>query len=296
MEIGDCKLCLLKDVDLRASHFLPRSFYALMRTDDHIPVYISKESMYSSTKQVKDYVFCGDCEQCFGKAETWIKPMLPEVGGPFPLRERLRKQVPIDKTADWELYEAASNPEINVDKLTHFGIGVFYKGAVHPWNGGGSETPLKLAPEELEALRQYLLGLAELPKNMALTVTVDSLPVVWQAMIQPYQAEPLGGFNRYVFYIPGVFFQLLIGDGVQDVVPNFSADPRHLILVEDVSHPMRNTAREQTADAKRTEKLEKTTAEIDAEGLSISLGEYPLIAAQNAAAEVARNDLKKGRG
>jgi hypothetical protein len=56
-------------------------------------------------------------------------------------------------------------------------------------------------------------------------------------------------------------------------VPNFSADPRHLILVEDVSHQMRNTAREQTANAKRTEKLEKTTAEIDAKGLSIRLGD-----------------------
>jgi len=130
-----------------------------------------------------------------------------------------------------ELYKTASNPEINVDKLTHFGIGVFYKGAVHPWNNGTPEPYLKLAPEEQEALRQYLLGLADLPKNMALSVTVDSLPVVWQGMIQPYRAEPLGGFKRYVFYIPGIFFQLLIGDGARDSMPNFSADPRHLILV-----------------------------------------------------------------
>jgi hypothetical protein len=229
--------------------------------------------MYSSTKQVKDYVFCGGCEQCFGNAEAWIKPMLPELGGPFTLRERLMKQAPIHKTADWELYETASNPEIDVGKLTHFGIGVFYKGSVHPWNNGTEDPFLKLLPEEQEALRRYLLGLAELPKNMALCVTVDSLPVVWQGMIQPYRTDPLRGFKRYVFYIPGILFQLLIGDGMQDVVPNFSADPRHLILVEDVSHPMRNTAREQTANAKRPEKLEKTTAEIDSRGLSIRLGD-----------------------
>ena len=229
--------------------------------------------MYSSTKQVKDYVFCGECEQCFGKAEAWIKPMLPEVGGSFKLRERLMKQAPIDKTADWELYETALNPEISVDKITHFGIGVFYKGAVHPWNNGTQEPYLKLAPEEQEALRQYLLGFANLPKNIALCITVDSSPVVWQGMIQPYRAEPLRGFKRYVFYIPGIFFQLLVGEGVQDVVPNFSADPRHLILVEDVSRPMRNTAREQTANAKRTEKLERSTAEIDAKGLSIRLSD-----------------------
>ena len=91
METGDCKLCLSKNIDLRNSHFLPRSLYALMQTDDYAPVHISKESIYSSTKQVKDYVFCGACEQCFSKAETWIKPILPEIGGPFPLRECLMK-------------------------------------------------------------------------------------------------------------------------------------------------------------------------------------------------------------
>jgi hypothetical protein len=273
METGDCKLCLNKGVHLRDSHFLPRSLYGLMRTEDHPPVYISKESMYSSTKQVKDYVFCGDCEQCFGKAETWIKPLLAQLGGPFPLRERLTKQAPIEESTSWKLYETASNSEISVDKLTHFGIGVFYKGAVHPWNSGTSESYLKLLPDEQEALRQYLLGVASLPKDMALLVTVDFLPVVWQGMIQPYRAEALSGFKRYVFYVPGVFFQLLIGEGVQEAIPNFSADPRHLILLEDVSHPMRNIAREQTANAKQTDKLKKTTAEIDAKGLSIRLGE-----------------------
>jgi hypothetical protein len=272
METRDCKLCFSKNVDLRASHFLPRSFYPLMRTDEYAPVYISNESMYSSTKQVKDYVFCGDCEQSFGKAEAWIKPMLPDVGGQFPLRERLKKRAPVGKTSAWELYETASNPEINVDKLTHFGVGVFYKGAVHPWNNGTPEPYLNVSPEEREPLRKYLLGFSDLLKNAALSVTVDSLPVVWQGMIQPYRAEPLAGFKRYVFYIPGIFFQFLLGDGVQNL-PNFSADPRHLVLVEDVSHPMRNTAREQTAKAKRTKKLENTVAEIDAKGLSIRLGD-----------------------
>ena len=169
--------------------------------------------MYSSTKQVKDYVFCGDCEQCFGKVETWIKAMLPEVGGPFLLRERLMKQAPIDKTADWELYETVSNPEINVDKLTHFGIGVFYKGAVHPWKNGTPEPYLEVAPEEQEALRKYLLGLADLPKGMALSVSVDSLPVVWQGMIQPYRAEPLGGLSDTCSTSPASSFSCSLEKG-----------------------------------------------------------------------------------
>jgi len=66
-----------------------------------------------------------------------------------------------------------------------------------------------MPPEEIEALRLYLLGKAGLPKTMALCVTIDSAPVIWQAMNEPYRAEPLLGFKRYVFYVPGVFLSAL---------------------------------------------------------------------------------------
>jgi hypothetical protein len=131
-----------------------------------------------------------------------------------------------------------------------------------------------LAPQDQEALRQYVLGNADLPKNMALIISVDSLPTVWQAMIQPYPAEPLQGFKHYLFYIPGILFQLIIGDGAQDAYPiSFNGNSGHPIIMRDVSHMMRNTAREQTAGAKRTQKLEQLTAELDAKGLSIRLGD-----------------------
>jgi hypothetical protein len=273
METGDCKLCLSTGIDLRDSHFLPRSFYALLRTPDHAPVHLSTEKLYSSVKQIKDYVFCNSCEQCFGKAEGWIKLMLPQIGGPFPLRDRLMKQTPVIQEPDWALYETASNPEINVEKFMHFGIGVFYKGSVHPWNNGTTRPYTPLAPEDQEALRQYVLGNANLPKNMALIISVDSLPVVWQAMIQPYPAEPLQDFKHYLFYIPGILFQLLIGDSVQDAYPmSFNGNSNHPIILRDVSHMMRDTARDQTAEAKRPRKLEQLTAELDAKGLSIRLG------------------------
>jgi len=225
-------------------------------------------------KQIKDYVFCDSCEQCFSRAEGWIKPILPQVGGPFPLRERIMNQTPVIQEPDRALYDTASNPEINVEKFMHFGISVFYKGSVHPWKNGTTGPYMPLAPEDQEALRQYVLGDADLPKNMALIISVDSLPVVWQAMIQPYPAEPLQGFEHYVFYISGILFQLLIGDGVQDAYPvSFNGNPNHPIIVRDVSHMMRNTAREQTAEAKRPHKLEQLTAELDAKGLSIRLGD-----------------------
>lgn len=134
---------------------------------------------------------------------------------------------------------------------------------------------MELADGEIEALRLYVHGEADLPKTIALCVTVDSSPVVWQAMNEPYRAENCLGFKRYVFYVPGVFFQLLIGEDVQDAMMAncINANPLRPVLVEGVSKPMRNTAREMLANARRTKKLEETTAEIEAKGLGIRLGE-----------------------
>ena len=269
---GTCQLCLTENADLRDSHFLPRSFYKLMRTEDYPPVHISEESVYSSVKQVKDYVFCGDCEQIFGRAEAWIKPLLPAVGGPFSLRERLLSVSPVKQVESGDVYETAANPAIDVAKLSHFAIGVFLKAAVHFWQVMQGGPYMRLEPEEVDALRSYLLGKADLPENMALCVTVDSLPVVWQAMIQPYRIESLRGLKRYIFYVPGIAFQLFIGENARDIVPdNFIANPGHPILVEDVSHTMRNAAREMTANARKAAAVEKSTSEIEAKGLSIRL-------------------------
>jgi hypothetical protein len=162
-------------------------------------------------KQVKDCVFCGDCERVFGRAEAWIKPLLPAAGGPFPLREKLVSVSPVKQVESGTVYETAANPVIEVAKLSHSATGVFCKAAVHSWQS-----------KEVDGLRSYLLGKADLPENMALCVTVDSLPVVWQAMIQPYRIEPLRGLKRYLFCISGIAFQLWIGENVRDIVPGKS--------------------------------------------------------------------------
>jgi hypothetical protein len=260
-------------MDLRDSHFIPRSFYALVRTPEYEPVRFSKEAMYPTSKQTKDYVFCGDCEQLLNHdGENCVRPLLPMLGGPFPLRDLLMKQAPIYQDADKALYATATNPEIDAPKLMHFAVGIFYKAAVHSWRG---EPVMELAPDGIEALRLYLLGKADLPKTMTLCVTVDSLPIVWQTINEPYRAENLQGFERYVFYVPGVLFQLLIGDGVQKTMAAncINANPLRPVLVEDVSKPMRNTMREMLTNARRTKKLEETQDEINKRSLSVRLGD-----------------------
>jgi len=275
LEIGDCPLCRSLGVPLHDSHFMPRSLYPLFRAGNLHPVRFSREKMVQTSEQVTDYVFCGACEKTFNwEGESWIHTLFATLGGPFPLRDRLLKRAPILEMGDAKLFAAGKNPEIDVPKLTHFGCGVFFKAAVHCWHGDPGRPYIQMEPDEIDALRQYLLGKADLSKTMALCVTVDSAPVVWQAMNEPYPAEPLQGFKRYVFYVPGIFFQLCIGDGVQDIIPtciNGSSDGA--VLYENVSISMRNTAREELKEAERPQKLLNMVADLEKSGLSVRLGD-----------------------
>ena len=275
METGDCRLCLLVGVPLHNSHFMPRSLYALFRAGNLHPVRFSCEKMAQTSEQVKDYVFCGDCEKTFNReGESWIHTLYATLSGPFPLRDRLLGQAPIEDYGDLKVFAAAKNSGLDVPKLTHFGCGVFFKAAVHPWHDDPAKPYIEMEPEEIDGLRQYLLGKAALPKTMALCVTVDSAPVVWQAMIEPYRAEPLLGCKRYVFYVPGIFFQLCVGDGVQEKIPTcINGIPDGPVLYENVSISMRNTGREELKDAERPQKLLDMMADLEKKGLNVRLGD-----------------------
>jgi hypothetical protein len=275
VEIGDCSLCLSKGVPLHLSHFMPGSLYPLFRAGNLHPVRFSAEKLEQTSKQVKDYVFCGDCEKVFNAGgESWIHTLFGVFNGPFPLRERLLKQAPIKEMGGTKLYAAAKNPEVDVPKLTHFGCGVFFKAAVHPWHGNPSRPYILMEPDEIDALRQYLLGKADLPKTMALGVTVDSAPVVWQQMIEPYPIAPVLGLKSYLFYMPGIAFQLFIGEGAQEKIWTcINGSPDGPVMYENVSLTMRNTSRMALKDAEWPQKLLDMVADLEKKGLNVRLGD-----------------------
>jgi hypothetical protein len=188
MKTGTCKLCLTPAAELRDSHFLRRSFYALFRDGKNEPIRFSPESVYPTSKQIKDFVFCGDCEERFNRdGENWVRPLLPKVGGPFPLGDRLMEAAPLYRNEAMAIFPTVGNPELDPTKLMHFALGVFYKAAVHSWRGDSSEPYMTMEADDVEALRLYLLGKAVLPKNMVVCVTVDSLVVPLQSMNEPYR-------------------------------------------------------------------------------------------------------------
>jgi hypothetical protein len=182
------------------------------------------------------------------------------------------KQSPFVANATQSAYATAKNPEIDVSKLIHFAIGIYWKASVHSWGSGRNEPRINLG-DSVEALRLYLLGEADLPKNIALCISVDSAPIRLLGMLDPYQSSNPHQKN-FCFFIPGIFFQLVIGEKVQqELAANYiNADPRSTVIVEEVSKVVRGIMREKAAPARKTKKLLENMAETEKRGLNIKLG------------------------
>jgi len=93
-------------------------------------------------------------------------------------------------------------------------------------------------------------------------------------MIQPCPIEPIHGLKRYLFYVPGIAFQLFIGEDAQEKVPtciNWSCDGK--VMYENISLTMRNTGRTELKDVERPQKLLNVIADLDKKGLGVRLGD-----------------------
>src|SRR5450756_406723 len=67
--------------------------------------------------------------------ESWLLPKLAQQDGPFPFLDILEKGSPIASKEGGLAYIASNNPEVDIEKLTHFALGIFWKASVHSWSG-----------------------------------------------------------------------------------------------------------------------------------------------------------------
>lgn len=104
--------------------------------------------------------------------ESWIADKLATWERTFPLYDLLTKYPPDFDQEGLAVYFAAKNPEIKVNKLTHFAIGMFWKASVHSWSGTQSEPRINLGPYS-EKIRTWLRGENEFPRHMYLIAVVS---------------------------------------------------------------------------------------------------------------------------
>ena len=192
------------------------------------------------------------------EGENWLLPLLATAEGTFPFHDLLLEGTPGGSDGDSKMYAASKNPKIDVAKLTHFAMGVFWKASVHSWRSGENEPLIQLAKYG-ESARAFLRGEALFPTTMALIVGVIPPPVKTIGFCHPYRGSA-SGYHNFLFFVPGIEFALLVGNTIPPELKQtcFASHPLHPIVVSGgISGSIKSVIQESTARAHRAANVVK---------------------------------------
>lgn len=235
--IGICKLCLQSRL-LQRSHLLPAAVYKRLysqKAANPNPLLISSAAIVQTSRQTQTWLLCTDCEDVLNRrGERWLLPLIANADKTFLLYDRLSKIQPDVVLPKFTAYAAVKSSEINVNALTHFALGIFWKASVHSWRSQNPETQINLGPYQ-ESLRNYVLHSSSdnFPKNISLMVVLlppSNVPLLANIPVGGPRGE---GYRNYKFYIPGIQFVLCVGKTV-DLDICFYNNPLHPIYVQDI--------------------------------------------------------------
>jgi hypothetical protein len=271
--VGICPMCR-KEAKLINSHLISSGVYPLCQNEKREHVTVTSDVMRPTQMETKKYLLCSPCDNSLNtNGEGYVIPLLSRLGGPFLLYDRLVKQEALEKTPSMTVYAAVENPEIDVAMLIHFGIGILWKASNCSF-GNGDKPRIDLSREDREAMRRFLLGEAELPMHMALAVAVESGPIRYPATIEPRPGDN-SDFKNFFFYVPGVMFQLYIGDNVRSAKGAYSINlnPKGSVMMIELAKTVRGNMSKGSRNARKTKKLLQIMEEVEAKGLNIKLGD-----------------------
>ena len=256
MPPGTCKLCL-QQKEIVDSHLMPAGVFRLLRGtkwSNPNPAVITTDWIGQSSQQVTDYVFCSDCEHAFNTGgERWLISRLARTEN-FPLYEVIAKYEPLYAEDDFSVYHGAVIKEIDADQITHFGMGIFWKAAIHTWKSKGPTIHIGLGPYA-ERVRRFLLG-APFPENIVLWVCVVPPSVPLLTALMPLETSKTD-FYMFTFYVPGVEFTLCVGKQVPALIREgcFANSPlRPLMLSTQFAFTMGRSYRKALMTARISEK------------------------------------------
>lgn len=185
---GICKLCLL-DRELQRSHLMARSLYKKSHSGDpkqpH-PLALTSKGVRPTSYQVRDYVFCRECEQRFSsEGEDYMMRMVA-TRNRFPLLEILESSGAGIERMPVTAYPVTLTPSIDRNKIGYFATSVFWRASIHKWKEeDGTIVFNDLGAENNERLRQYLLGQKGFPANAGLTAYLCSDPESQNSFAMP---------------------------------------------------------------------------------------------------------------
>jgi hypothetical protein len=194
---------------------MPASLYDYCGKDGYSPIRVGRGFLLPTDRQTWAYLLCLDCERALSDGgESWIADKLATWERSFPLHRSLTKQAPYFDEDGTRLYSAATIPDINVQKLKHFAMGMFWKASVHSWGATESEPRIELGPYS-DAIRTWLLNDVDFPKHVYLSVTMARPERAQIVLIDPFETAK-SEWRDFWFLVPGISFLLSVGKLVND--------------------------------------------------------------------------------
>ena len=229
MKLGTCRGCQ-ETKQLVSSHLVSRAVYDYLRTDQLHPIIVAGGEVRATTDQLQAELLCNGCEQILNRGgEQWMVGKLCEFNRQFPLYDILYRQAPIDTDPDGDTFAAQTNPDIDVQCISHFALGIFWKASIHPWQFG----QIALGPYG-ETIRSWLRGETRFPPNIALNVIL-SRPATAQIIMNPPHETTSTGCHKYLFHVPGILFRLSVGKRIPiaEKALCFYSSAEHFVIVSD---------------------------------------------------------------
>ena len=242
MPRGTCKLCR-EEKDLQDSYLIPAGIVKQLREsslDNPHPIVVTGKVVVQTPRPIKDYVLCHDCEDLFSRrGETWVIGHMARENR-FLIFDALKKSKPIAVDNEIAVYAGSQIPEIDVDKLVYFALSVFWRSAVHRWQGFSVPIPrIELGPYK-EPIREFLLGKGSFPANMVVLVAVWPTRDAYQGTYTPRRGRETR-FHTFTFYIPGIEFSLCVGKGLPKEAKKMCACPSPHRFIFSANATIRNT-------------------------------------------------------
>jgi hypothetical protein len=250
-----CPLCLFEK-PLIESHLISKGVYPLVRGKANDAILVNSRVIMHTSRQTKDLLLCRECDNSLNKnGENWIIPKLAHPDGQFPLLDILQELPPDAEKKEFKIYEAAKNPSIDVHKIAHFAMGIFWKASAQSWVAHDKAPKIDLGPYR-DRVRDFLRGKAPFPANVSLHVLIAPRD---RALITI--GEPCRGraeiYRNFSFYVPGIQFGLYVGKQITNEIRQlcFYGNPAHPIVVYDTSEKYLSLMKEMERTAHKSRRV-----------------------------------------
>jgi hypothetical protein len=241
----------LQEKNLVSSHLVPRKVYEYCDREGHNPIVLSNSVLMASDRQWQHPLLCVECEQVLNDGgEDWCVTKLATFERTFLLYDLVAANPPADSVNKTNIFFVRDLPAVKVDKLVHFGMGMFFKAAVHGWQKGTTGPRINLEPYT-ELLRLWLRGEGKFPTHMYLVVHIAPPDRAQIGLFPPYEA----GCRVFYAYVPGLLFMLNVGPDADTTKPLclWNNPDRPILSSGVLIDKFTNHANERFQEAKRTQ-------------------------------------------